>query len=66
MKVLKVKEATNVTVTVKLSTDECKALIDVLGELTGEMSKRTCDIYDKLDDIFQEECSEKEVVGGLN
>lgn len=38
-------------ITVELTWEECKALVKVLGPLTGELSQQTYSIYDQLDDL---------------
>lgn len=45
-------QRTVVTYTLTLSEEEAKNLMDVLGNLSGEESTKTYDVFDALDDTF--------------
>lgn len=45
MQVIEVERGLNVTI--KLTEDECRTLVSVLGELAGKIGERTFGIYEK-------------------
>ena len=54
MEVIKSEVRKAVTMTVRLTDDECRALMEVLEELEGEISDRTYDVFKKLDNVLNE------------